>query len=148
MNLKNTLGTALVTPFTEQGGLDYIALERLLRMQQDAEVDYVVVLGTTGEKATLDAEEIESIQDNIIAYYNTQVPLVIGFGGGSVLDLAKFAAFVGKQQYICLPTTLSNDSLTSPVAVLVTEGKARRSFHCEIPDAIFVVERKPLCIFG
>ena len=83
------LGTALVTPFTEQGGLDYIALERLLRMQQDAEVDYVVVLGTTGEKATLDAEEIESIQDNIIAYYNTQVPLVIGFGGNNTAEMCK-----------------------------------------------------------
>ena len=89
LNLKNTLGTALVTPFTEQGCLDYIALERLLRMQQDAEVDYVVVLGTTGEKATLDAEEIESIQDNIIAYYNTQVPLVIGFGGNNTAEMCK-----------------------------------------------------------
>ena len=66
------------------------------------------------------------------------IRVVMGFGGGSVLDLAKFAAFVGKIQYICLPTTLSNDSLASPVAVLITEGKARRSFHCTIPDAIFV----------
>lgn len=81
LNLKNSLGTALITPFSEEGGLDYIALERLLRMQWDAEVDYIVVLGTTGEKATLDEEEIESIQDNIIAYYNTQVPLVLGLGG-------------------------------------------------------------------
>ncbi len=67
-----------------------------------------------------------------------EIQLVIGFGGGSVLDLAKFAAFIGKQQYICLPTTLSNDSLASPVAVLGTEKKARKSFNCEIPDAIFV----------
>ena len=66
------------------------------------------------------------------------VKLVIGFGGGSVLDLAKFAAFVSKSRLISLPTTLSNDSLASPVAVLGTEGTARKSFRCTIPDAIIV----------
>ena len=49
LNLKKSLGTALVTPFTEEGGIDYIALGRLLRMQRDAEVDFIVVLGTTGD---------------------------------------------------------------------------------------------------
>ncbi|MBR3306550.1 MAG: iron-containing alcohol dehydrogenase family protein [Lachnospiraceae bacterium] len=67
-----------------------------------------------------------------------EVTLVIGFGGGTVLDLAKFAAFVSKSQLISLPTTLSNDSLASPVAVLGTVGKARKSFRCTIPDAILV----------
>ncbi|MBO4375525.1 MAG: iron-containing alcohol dehydrogenase family protein [Lachnospiraceae bacterium] len=67
-----------------------------------------------------------------------EIKLVIGFGGGTVLDLAKFAAFVSKSQLISLPTTLSNDSLASPVAVLGTEGKARKSFRCTIPDAIIV----------
>ncbi len=66
------------------------------------------------------------------------ITLVVGFGGGTVLDLAKFAAFVSKTKLISLPTTLSNDSLASPVAVLGTEGKARRSFRCTIPDAIIV----------
>ena len=66
------------------------------------------------------------------------IKVVIGFGGGTVLDLAKFAAFVSKAKYISLPTTLSNDSLASPVAVLGTEGKARKSFKCTIPDAILV----------
>ncbi|MCR5651651.1 MAG: iron-containing alcohol dehydrogenase family protein [Lachnospiraceae bacterium] len=66
------------------------------------------------------------------------IKLVIGFGGGTVLDLAKFAAFVSKTTLISLPTTLSNDSLASPVAVLGTEGKARKSFRCTIPDAIIV----------
>lgn len=66
------------------------------------------------------------------------IKLVIGFGGGTVLDLAKFAAFVSKTNLISLPTTLSNDSLASPVAVLGTEGKARKTFKCTIPDAILV----------
>ena len=66
------------------------------------------------------------------------IDLVIGFGGGTVLDLAKFASFVSKTVYISLPTTLSNDSLASPVAVLGTTGKARKSFKCTIPHAIMV----------
>ena len=66
------------------------------------------------------------------------IKLVIGFGGGTVLDLAKFAAFVSKARLISLPTALSNDSLASPVAVLGTEGRARKSFRCTIPDAIIV----------
>lgn len=66
------------------------------------------------------------------------INVIIGFGGGTVLDLAKYAAFVSKAMYLCLPTTLSNDSLASPVAVLRTEGKARKTFKCTIPDAIIV----------
>ena len=66
------------------------------------------------------------------------IALVIGFGGGTVLDLAKFAAYVSKAKLLSLPTTLSNDSLASPVAVLGTEGRARKSFKCTIPDAIII----------
>ena len=66
------------------------------------------------------------------------INVIIGFGGGKVLDLAKYAAFVSKAMYLCLPTTLSNDSLASPVAVLGTEGKARKTFKCTIPDGIIV----------
>jgi len=66
------------------------------------------------------------------------IQTVIGFGGGTVLDLAKFAAFVSKAKLISLPTTISNDSLASPVSVLGTEGKARKTFKCTIPHAILV----------
>lgn len=66
------------------------------------------------------------------------IKTVIGFGGGTVLDLAKFAAYVSKARLISLPTTLSNDSLASPVAVLGTTGKARKTFRCTIPSAILV----------
>lgn len=66
------------------------------------------------------------------------INVIIGFGGGKVLDIAKYAAFVSKAMFLCLPTTLSNDSLASPVAVLGTEGKARKTFKCTIPDSIIV----------
>lgn len=64
--------------------------------------------------------------------------VIIGFGGGMVLDLAKYAAFVSKAMFLCLPTTLSNDSLASPVAVLGTEGLKRKTFRCTIPSSIIV----------
>ncbi len=62
----------------------------------------------------------------------------IGFGGGKVLDVAKYASFVAKIPYICLPTTLSNDSLASPFSVMATDGHNRRTFGCKIPTGIIV----------
>ena len=72
------------------------------------------------------------------------VEVVIGVGGGKVLDVAKYAGFVGKISYICVPTTLSNDSLSSPVAVLGTEGDARKTFQCAIPTGIVVDVNVPI----
>lgn len=66
------------------------------------------------------------------------ISIIIGFGGGRVLDCAKYAAFVSKAVYICLPTTLSNDSLASPFSVLGTEGSSRKTLPCKIPTAIIV----------
>ncbi|MCM1144850.1 MAG: iron-containing alcohol dehydrogenase family protein [Blautia sp.] len=64
--------------------------------------------------------------------------VIIGIGGGKVLDVAKYAGFVGKIPYICLPTTLSNDSLASPVAVLDMNDKMRKTLGCKIPTGIVV----------
>lgn len=64
--------------------------------------------------------------------------IVIGFGGGRVLDTAKYAAYISKAVYICLPTTLSNDSLASPFSVLGTVGTSRKTLSCKIPAAIVV----------
>ena len=66
------------------------------------------------------------------------IKVIIGIGGGRVLDTAKFAAHISKAVYICMPTSLSNDSLASPFSVLETYGKARKTFECKIPTAIIV----------
>ena len=66
------------------------------------------------------------------------IKVIIGIGGGRVLDTAKYAAHISKAVYICMPTSLSNDSLASPFSVLETYGKARKTFDCKIPTAIIV----------
>ena len=66
------------------------------------------------------------------------IKVIIGIGGGRVLDTAKYAAHISKAVYICMPTSLSNDSLASPFAVLGTYGKARKTLECKIPTAIIV----------
>jgi len=67
-----------------------------------------------------------------------EIKVIIGIGGGRVLDTAKYAAHISKAVYICMPTSLSNDSLASPFAVLETYGKARMTLDCKIPTAIIV----------
>lgn len=66
------------------------------------------------------------------------IKIIVGFGGGRVLDTAKYAAFISKAVYICLPTTLSNDSLASPFSVLGTVDTSRKTLPCKIPTAIIV----------
>lgn len=75
------LGTALITPFDANGKVDYEALARLLDTQLTGFVDYLVVLGTTGEAATMTEKERAEVRTFIRQYVNGRIPLVLGVGG-------------------------------------------------------------------
>ena len=75
------LGTALVTPFKEDLSVDYEALDRLLDIQLSGDTDYIVVLGTTGEAATLTADEKTAVREFIVRKVAGRLPLVLGVGG-------------------------------------------------------------------
>ena len=77
------LGTALITPFKADKSVDYEALARLLDTQLTGFVDYIVVLGTTGEAATLTADEKREVRQFIVQYVNGRLPLVLGVGGNN-----------------------------------------------------------------
>ena len=81
------LGTALITPFKEDGSVDYEALARLLDTQLTGAVDYIVVLGTTGEAATLTADEKREVRQFIVRYVNGRLPLVLGVGGNNTMQV-------------------------------------------------------------
>lgn len=81
-------GVALVTPFDEIGRIDFKALKRLL-IHTAKGVDYFVVMGTTGESATLNKEEKQSVLKFVLANNPKKLPIVYGIGGNntqSVLD--------------------------------------------------------------
>ena len=66
------------------------------------------------------------------------ISLIIGLGGGTALDTAKYAAFVANVAYIAIPTTLSNDGVASPVSVLFAENGRKHSFTSKIPDGLLI----------
>jgi 4-hydroxy-tetrahydrodipicolinate synthase len=80
INLKG-MGVALITPFKRDGSVDYAALSRLTDNLLQNGVDYLVVLGTTGEAVTLSSEEQQAIVQWIVSKVNNSVPVVWGIGG-------------------------------------------------------------------
>jgi 4-hydroxy-tetrahydrodipicolinate synthase len=77
------LGTALITPFKADQSVDYESLDRLLDTQLTGHVDYIVVLGTTGEAATMSSEEKQQVRSHIVDYVHGRLPLVLGVGGNN-----------------------------------------------------------------
>lgn len=86
------LGTALITPFNVNGQIDFTALGRLIDLQIEGGIDYLVVLGTTGEAATLTPSERQQVIDFVIQKVERQIRLVLGLGGNNtaaVIDQLK-----------------------------------------------------------
>jgi 4-hydroxy-tetrahydrodipicolinate synthase len=72
-----------VTPFAADGSLDRAALARLVNHSIDGGVDFLVVLGTTGETATLATDEKKQVLETVAETTNGRIPLVVGVGGNN-----------------------------------------------------------------
>jgi len=87
MNNLKGLGVAMVTPFKVNKEIDYPALEKLTNYLIDGGVDYLVVMGTTGEAATLSMIEKQEILDFVIKINNKRLPIVFGIGGNDTIKM-------------------------------------------------------------
>lgn len=91
-------GTALVTPFLDNGQVDEMALKRLVQFQIREGIDFLVPCGSTGESATLHSDEILRVIEIVLETANGKVPVVAGAGGydtAKVVELAKAVAKLG-----------------------------------------------------
>ncbi|WP_348797219.1 4-hydroxy-tetrahydrodipicolinate synthase [Flavobacterium adhaerens] len=106
-------GVALVTPFNNDYTIDVEALRRIVNFSIDGGVEYLVVLGTTAETATLTAEEKELVINTVVEVNAGRLPLVLGVGGNNTLkvveelktrDLSSFEAILSVSPYYNKPT--------------------------------------------
>lgn len=82
-------GVAIVTPFKKNGTVDFTALKKLVNHLINGKVEYLVVLGTTGESVTLSKEEKQEVMDCVVKENKKRVPLVLGVGGNNTSEVVK-----------------------------------------------------------
>lgn len=86
LNLKG-VGVALVTPFNEEKEINFTEFEKVVNYVIEGSVDYVVVLGTTGESVTLNKKEKQDLIKACVEVTNKRVPVIAGFGGNDTRSI-------------------------------------------------------------
>ena len=127
-------GVALVTPFKKDFSVDTEALAKITNFVIEGGVEYLVILGTTAESATLNADEKELVIETIVTANNGRVPMVLGVGGNNTAkvveelktrDLSRFAAILSVSPYYNKPTQegiyqhFKAVSEASPISIIV-----------------------------
>lgn len=113
--MKELIGTgvALVTPFKSDFSVDLEGLKKVVDFNIDNGIDYLVVLGTTAESATLSKDEKQLVIDTIVSVNNGRLPLVLGIGSNNTQevidemtsrDLSSFSAILSVSPYYNKPT--------------------------------------------
>ena len=77
----------MVTPFHKDGSIDFKSLKKLVDRCVDQKVEYLVVLGTTGESVTLSKDEKHAVVDHVVEVNDGRVPVVLGLGGNNTREV-------------------------------------------------------------
>ena len=127
-NLKG-LGVALVTPFNEDLSIDFDSLTKLVEYNIANGTDFLVVLGTTAETATLSKAEQAQVIEHIVKVNNKRLPLVLGIGGNNTLavkeqiestDLSYFEGILSVSPYYNKP---NQEGIYQHYKMLASTGK-------------------------
>ena len=106
-------GVALITPFNEDKTIDYTSLEKLINKVTEGGIDFLVVLGTTGEATSINESEKNELINFIVKLNNKRLPLVLGLGGNNTnklineinnTDLSNFDAILSVTPYYNKPS--------------------------------------------
>ena len=105
--MKNTvfqgMATALITPMTTTGSVDYDALARLIEFQIEEGIHALIAVGTTGESATLSNQERADVIRFVVQRVQGRVPVIAGTGTNQtdvVIDHTKRAQDAGADGFL------------------------------------------------
>ncbi|BDW94303.1 MULTISPECIES: 4-hydroxy-tetrahydrodipicolinate synthase [Flagellimonas] len=133
-------GVALVTPFKDDFSVDANALAKIVEYNIQGGTDYLVVLGTTAETATLSPADKQLVVDVVVRTNAGRLPLVLGVGGNNtmavvkdlqMLDLSDFDAILSVSPYYNKPTQegiyqhFKKIASTSPVPIILYNVPSR-----------------------
>lgn len=128
IELKKLYGNTLNVIVVTTGNLYSLYHAELIKLNfEPGKIKFYFINENTFEKCI-------DVSNSIIS---NEYNLVIGFGGGRVLDIAKHASFISKRKYIAVPTALSNDGLVSPISVLKKNGFSK-SFGSKSPEGVCI----------
>jgi 4-hydroxy-tetrahydrodipicolinate synthase len=80
-------GVAIVTPFKNDSSIDFAALGRVVNHVINGGVNYIVVMGTTGESATITKDEKKAVISYVAEVTDNRIPLIIGIGGNNTQEV-------------------------------------------------------------
>jgi len=133
-------GVAMITPFDEEGRVDYHAVKRVVDHIISGGIDYIVLMGTTAETATLTSEERAKVVALIVEVVADRVPLVLGIGGNNTqvvvdtikqTDLTAFKALMSVCPYYTRPSQegiyqhFKHIATAAPIPVILYNVPAR-----------------------
>lgn len=133
-------GVALITPFNEDKTIDYTSLEKLINKVTEGGINFLVVLGTTGEATSINESEKNELINFIVKLNNKRLPLVLGLGGNNTnklineinnTDLSDFDAILSVTPYYNKPSQkglyhhYAEISKSSPIPIILYNVPSR-----------------------
>ena len=133
-------GVAMITPFDEEGRVDYPAVKGVVDHIISGGIDYIVLMGTTAETATLTSEERAKVVALIVEVVADRVPLILGIGGNNTqvvvdtikqTDLTAFKALMSVCPYYTRPSQegiyqhFKHIATATPISVILYNVPAR-----------------------
>jgi len=133
-------GVALITPFNEDKSIDYNSLDKLINKVIEGGIDFLVVLGTTGEATSINETEKKELINFIVKLNNKRLPLVLGIGGNNTnklikeinnTDLSDFDAILSVTPYYNKPSQkglyhhYAEISKSSPIPIILYNVPSR-----------------------